>query len=482
MAVPVQTPIEVTTLPQGQTLTTLNFTFKYVDTSTVDVSVNNVELLETQYNVVGQVVTFTPPIVGITGGSKVIVYLNMVYSRTNDLIQSSPIYVSDLNKQLDRITLMLQQSEFGVGKSIIFAPTDTEGLNTTLPVASLRANRALVFNTDGSVGVGGDLYTNQVALCQAQVTLATAQATNSANSATVSQAWATQLLTPVSGSDYSAKYNANISQAWAESSTDVIVGHPSAKTWATIASVIAIPNGSITTNKLSVSDIFVVNGISISGNNNFYSALSGVDVQTDITARNGWLHATKNGIECYTSLDDNIAFAGICQGQNRRVYLKPQGLPGNRGGVSIRDYNQTTESFICAGSNDAWGWGTNISEWSQIVRQVDLTPVISTGSVRVVYPAGTGPNKPVQIFGIAIITAGIDTTISLGVIITAFAVGSPNAVTIVTSPIYDINGVTTSPSCIGIIPFSETGQTSFIKIRVNGVTGTVAVAFTIYAK
>jgi hypothetical protein len=243
MTIPVQTPVEVTTLPAGQTLTTLNFTFRYIDASTVDVSVNDVELLESAYSVTNQVITFTPPLVGVTGGSKITVYLSMQFSRTNDLIQSSPIYAADLNKQLDRLTLMLQQSEYGTSKSIIFDPSDAETLNTKLPVAALRANRALVFKADGSVDVSTDLYVNQVALCQEQVTLATTQATNSANSATASHA--SELL----------------ARDWANKATDVETGFPSAKTWAQTASAIAIPNGSITANKMNTTETFTFNDV-----------------------------------------------------------------------------------------------------------------------------------------------------------------------------------------------------------------------------
>lgn len=48
-------------------------------------------------------------------------------------------------------------------------------------------------------------------VAQAQVGLATTQANNSSASATLSQAWATQLATPVSGGEYSAKYHAQAS-------------------------------------------------------------------------------------------------------------------------------------------------------------------------------------------------------------------------------------------------------------------------------
>lgn len=51
-------------------------------------------------------------------------------------------------------------------------------------------------------------------------TAAATSATSSAASATTSQAWATQLVTPVSGTDYSAKYNANLASASATSSAN----------------------------------------------------------------------------------------------------------------------------------------------------------------------------------------------------------------------------------------------------------------------
>lgn len=264
MAVPSQTPVEVTLLPEGQTKTTLTFVFTYVDINTISVNINDVDLISTAYNVVGQNITFTPPIVGITGGSTIKVYLDMKYSRDNDLLQASPIFASDLNKQLDRLTLMVQQSEYGVTKGVSFPPQDSDNLKTQLPVASLRSNRALVFDANGSVNVSEDLYTNQVALCEqqvslaaAQVSLATVQAVNSSNSSAFSMAWASQLSSPVVGSDYSAKYNALLAKDWANKDTDVETGQPSAKTWAQTASVIAIPNGSIQPIKLNQSGGYI---------------------------------------------------------------------------------------------------------------------------------------------------------------------------------------------------------------------------------
>ena len=358
MAVPVQVPTEVTTLPSGQTLSTLNFNFTYIDKSTVEVSVNGVELPTTQYNVVSQVINFTPPIVGIVGNSKIVVYLSMVYARTNDLIQSSPIYASDLNKQLDRIVLMLQQSQFGVTKSIIFPPIDPDGLNTILPINTLRANRALVFNSDGSVGVGGDLYTNQVALCQAQVglatvqkDLATTQATNSANSATLAQAWATQLITPVSGTDYSAKYNANLAKDWSDKPTDVEAGMPSAKTWAQAASATAIPDGSITANKMNTVETFTFNNLNCNQVitcdqfiSRLVTATGSISSTGDITSSNGGFTGFKNGwnVELGQSTANGLRIRTTTTNVGVSLYT----TAANISGISFEDYNNTSASNL----------------------------------------------------------------------------------------------------------------------------------------
>jgi len=56
----------------------------------------------------------------------------------------------------------------------------------------------------------------------ASATAAATSATSSAASATNAQAWATQLVTPVSGSEYSAKYNANLAAASATTAANSV--------------------------------------------------------------------------------------------------------------------------------------------------------------------------------------------------------------------------------------------------------------------
>jgi hypothetical protein len=84
----------------------------------------------------------------------------------------------------------------------------------------------------------------------ASATAAATSATSSAASATTSQAWATQLVTPVSGTDYSAKYNANLAAASATSSaTSATASATSATASATSASAAATSASSALTSQ-----------------------------------------------------------------------------------------------------------------------------------------------------------------------------------------------------------------------------------------
>jgi hypothetical protein len=227
MTVPTQSPIEKTTLPQGQTLNTLNFTFTYIEKQTIEVSVNGSLLSQSLYSVVNQTITFVPPLVGITGDSTIIVYLDITINRTNDLLQNSPIYAKDLNNQLDNLTLMMQQAQNGLGRSIVINPADAEDMNTILPVAASRSNKALIFKTDGSVDVSVDDYVNQATNAAASAL----SALNSKNSASASELKASQ---------------------WADSPTEVETGRYSAKKWADQSLLLAIPDGSIERTKFTI--------------------------------------------------------------------------------------------------------------------------------------------------------------------------------------------------------------------------------------
>lgn len=63
-------------------------------------------------------------------------------------------------------------------------------------------------------------------------TTAGTEAGNAATSATLSQDWATKTLSPVSGSDYGAKYYSNLSKDWAQGAGEIEPGLKSAKGYA----------------------------------------------------------------------------------------------------------------------------------------------------------------------------------------------------------------------------------------------------------
>ena len=198
--IPVQSTVERTYVPQGTTVTTLNFNFKYTDKEYIKIAVDGVLKASTSYNIVAQVITFTPAVIGGASGSDIVVYVDMPVERANDLIQGSPIYAADLNTQLDRLTLMMQQGGADKGRGVTFPNSDAPTINAVLPKAIDRANRALVFGFDGAVGVG------------------------------------------------SVPYEQYLSQA-KQYSLD-------AKSWADAASQLAVPAGSIGATKMSPTDIF----------------------------------------------------------------------------------------------------------------------------------------------------------------------------------------------------------------------------------
>lgn len=109
MTVPVQNPIETTKLPEGKSLTTLNFSFVYLSTDDIKVIFDGMTLSPASYKIIKQTITFSDPLVGKIGGSTIVVMLHMTISRDNDIVQNSAIDTNDLNNQLDKLTLIAQQ-------------------------------------------------------------------------------------------------------------------------------------------------------------------------------------------------------------------------------------------------------------------------------------------------------------------------------------------------------------------------------------
>ncbi len=182
--VPSQDTVEISHVNEGQIVNVLPFNIVYVDASSIKVLVDN-EVPEQNYNVIGQNINFATAVVGKVGGSTITVYLDVEVKRDNDIIYESTIDSADLNRQFDRIVLAIQQGNSGNDRSIRIPVFDLSSINTELPPALSRANKAVVFDNSGNVGVSVDDYNDQAAIATEQAEIATAQAAISTEKAEI---------------------------------------------------------------------------------------------------------------------------------------------------------------------------------------------------------------------------------------------------------------------------------------------------------
>lgn len=120
-----------------------------------------------------------------------------------DLTNAGGFYPRVINDALDRVTILAQQIMGLVGRSIKIPLSDT-ALSTTLPTAAKRANKALVFDANGNVGVGVDNYSDQAAGAAASAEAAA----NSAAAANGSAVAGTASAAAASGSAFAAATSA----------------------------------------------------------------------------------------------------------------------------------------------------------------------------------------------------------------------------------------------------------------------------------
>lgn len=120
----------------------------------------------------GGTVTFTaPPAAGV----KVRIERIIELKRSTDYQQNGDFLAKVANSDFDRLWMVLQQLSADTSRAIKF-PKSQAILPDPLPIASSRANKALIFGADGNVTVSADDYVNQFSLVAAQVALAAAQA------------------------------------------------------------------------------------------------------------------------------------------------------------------------------------------------------------------------------------------------------------------------------------------------------------------
>ena len=169
------------------------YEFYLLDMSDMMVTVNS-QLLTSGYQVEnvgningGSVIFNDPP----SDGSQIIFERVVKLERTTDYQQNGDFISEVVNKDYDRLWMALQQSEAVTDRALRIPVADAKNINTTLPVAVLRKNKAVVFDATGNVTVSIDDYNDQAKEAKASADAAKASeiaSKSSENKAATSEA------------------------------------------------------------------------------------------------------------------------------------------------------------------------------------------------------------------------------------------------------------------------------------------------------
>lgn len=93
--------------------------------------------------------TVTYPLSGspVSSAFNVVIERSLPLTQETDLQNQGAVYPADIEAALDYLTMVTQQIQDQLNRAIIFSIADT--VETTLPVASARANLSLTFNANG---------------------------------------------------------------------------------------------------------------------------------------------------------------------------------------------------------------------------------------------------------------------------------------------------------------------------------------------
>lgn len=142
-------------------------------------------------------------------GTTLVVLRNVPATQLADYTPNDPFPAQTHEQALDKLTMLVQQQQTSLNGVLKFPDTDSASLSATLPPSTNRANKALVFDEDGGVGLSDDDYANQVATVAASATAAAGSATAAAASASSAAASASA----ASGSATSASSSATSASA-----------------------------------------------------------------------------------------------------------------------------------------------------------------------------------------------------------------------------------------------------------------------------
>jgi len=385
IALSANTPRVSYTVAQGATQTAFTVIFEFFDEADLNFYVDGtLKTISTHYTVSGGDgstgtvnTTSGNSVVGITGGSTVVITRSIAFARTTDFPSSGAFEVATLNTELDRFTAMVADISDETSRSMQLADQDT-AVSMTLPLKADRVGTVLGFNaTTGAVEAGptianvsslsaitGNINTvggisanvTTVAGIQANVTtvagisgnvttvagiasnittvagIASAVSGASAN-ATLAENYAVKVDGAVESSKYSSK-------AWAIGGTGVTdtSGSGSAKSWAVEADAVDGTEHS--------SKTYAVSGSTLNAGSAKNWALGGGDsFSTSATIGNTGLYSAKYWAE--QSALSKTEFSNIYQGTHSS---DPSG-----GSVSAGDlYFNSTSNVLKFYTGSAW--------------------------------------------------------------------------------------------------------------------------------
>lgn len=102
-----------------------------------------------------------------------------------EITNQGGFYPSVINTALDRAIILIQQLLNKINRSVKIPLSDGTSITTELPTATLRANKALVFDADGNVDVSADDYEDQATNAAASAAAAAASAVTAGAQATI---------------------------------------------------------------------------------------------------------------------------------------------------------------------------------------------------------------------------------------------------------------------------------------------------------
>ncbi len=157
---------------------------------------------------------------GVTANYRYVLYRDLAVSRGTDFLTGGDFKAATVNRELDKIIMMIQQNELEIKRSLGLQKADVEDeIKFEIETAAERQERALQFSADGSRVEAGPSTTdiNNAATNAATATAQAVIATTKASEATASAASASSSASAAAASAAEGLYNDVVSKTFADS-------------------------------------------------------------------------------------------------------------------------------------------------------------------------------------------------------------------------------------------------------------------------